>query len=144
MSAQAKQDFKTVQSYLEYIRQLMRCKMVEFICHICGYAGINQLPWGIDGKTPSFDVCACCGAEYGIDDLTKLGLLHYQAEWLSNGGKWFNQHEKPNKWDLIDQMRNISTIEKDYLPYYFTEKEEQGFYEDVRKMISLLSTKLHE
>lgn len=38
----------------------------SFYCRVCGlYLGYQ--PWGEDGKTPSYEICPCCGVEFGYE-----------------------------------------------------------------------------
>ena len=39
-------------------------------CPICGYPLDNYNLWGDDGKTPTYDICPCCGVEWGNEDYT--------------------------------------------------------------------------
>lgn len=35
-------------------------------CPVCGYDA-GYPPWGEDGRLPTFDICACCGTEWGYE-----------------------------------------------------------------------------
>lgn len=41
---------------------------VNNFCHVCGYPLGDYNPWGDDGKTPTYDICPCCGVEWGNED----------------------------------------------------------------------------
>ena len=41
--------------------------MEKFYCRICGYR-LGFEPWGDDGKTPTYEICPCCGVEFGNED----------------------------------------------------------------------------
>jgi len=56
-------------------------------CRVCGYAPADP-PWGVDGSTPSFEICPCCGVEFGYEDATPGGVRRYRELWLSTGGRW--------------------------------------------------------
>lgn len=80
--------------------------MPHTFCRVCGYdAGFPT--WGDDDHSPSWAICDCCGAEWGYEDATPLGIEHHRAAWLAGGAKWFGPKEKPPEWDLGLQLRNI-------------------------------------
>jgi hypothetical protein len=78
----------------------------DFACRVCGYIQ-DELPWGNDGKTPIFEICVCCGTEFGYNDATIRAVKKYRETWLSEGAKWFKPKFKPRDWDLEEQMLNI-------------------------------------
>ena len=49
----------------------------------------------------SYDICDCCGCEYGHDD-----DLNFYADWVKDGCVWFEAKAKPQGWTLDDQVRN--------------------------------------
>jgi hypothetical protein len=76
------------------------------VCRVCGY--LNETPpWGEDGKTPSFEICPCCGVEFGYEDATPQAVRNYRANWLARGAQWFIESLKPTDWDVEAQMANI-------------------------------------
>ena len=75
-------------------------------CRICGYY-VNDFPWGEDGKSPSFQICSCCGVQFGREDDTLESIKEYRAGWISKGGKWFVKNETPEGWNIEAQMKNI-------------------------------------
>jgi len=84
--------------------------MSEYVCHVCGYPNLDEPPWGDDGKTPSFNICPCCGVEFGYEDSTEKAKRNYRKEWLQKGAKWFDDEYKPKNWDLRSQLENIGVI----------------------------------
>jgi hypothetical protein len=76
------------------------------ICRVCGLLQ-PEPPWGKDGRTPSFNICDCCGVEFGYEDCTLGGILNYRNEWLSKGAKWGQPKARPQDWALDKQMRQI-------------------------------------
>ena len=75
-------------------------------CKVCGYK-LNYLPWGEDGETPCFDICPCCGVEFGNEDYTEESLKEYRAKWISEGAHWFDPNLQPQNWSLQEQISNI-------------------------------------
>lgn len=81
--------------------------MSKFTCEVCGFNGLDEAPWGADGKTPSFDICPCCGVEFGYEDATDTGKANFRTKWIATGGKWFDESKKPNRWDIKEQLAKI-------------------------------------
>ena len=77
-----------------------------YYCRVCGLYS-EELPWGEDGKTPSYDFCYCCGVEFGYEDYIVETVKCYRNEWIENGAKWSEEEFKPENWDLEEQMKNI-------------------------------------
>ncbi len=77
-----------------------------YACRVCG-AIQSDPPWGENGEDASFNICDCCGVEFGYEDATLLGIKRYRDKWLSNGAKWNNLKYRPDNWSLDEQLRNI-------------------------------------
>lgn len=75
-------------------------------CRICGLDQ-KENPWGKDNNTPNFEICACCGAEFGYNDCNIHAIRKYRNEWLLNNAEWFDSKKKPFNWSLEMQMKNI-------------------------------------
>lgn len=80
------------------------------ICLVCGMKFDNYYPWGIEGDTPSFDICCCCGVEFSHEDSSLAGIKDYRNEWLKNIAKWFEIKMQPINWDLTKQLSQISKL----------------------------------
>ncbi len=70
-------------------------------CPLCGY---GPFPDGygyssVEEVRYSFDICDCCGCEYGYSDNEE----NYQA-WVAKGSPWRDPMLKPNQWDLASQI----------------------------------------
>ncbi len=67
-------------------------------CPVCGfksdenYASVYELRC-------SYDICECCGCEYGYDD----DIVFYD-NWVKDGCIWFNPKIKPKDWSLKSQV----------------------------------------
>ena len=72
-------------------------------CRVCGLY-LTSLPWGDDDVTPSYEICSCCGVEFGYEDYTVESAVRYRDHWLANGAKWFAPQDQPNNWDLFEQI----------------------------------------
>ena len=77
-----------------------------FRCRICG-ALQDEAPWGDDGVTPSFNICDCCGVEFGYEDCTLSAVKKYREFWLTNGGHWISKSKELRDWSLEDQLEKI-------------------------------------
>lgn len=85
---------------------MTRMEASEFACRVCGRM-TNEPPWGEDGKSPTFEICECCGVEFGYEDSSLQGILNYREQWLRNGAKWFAARRKPDNWDVDAQLNQI-------------------------------------
>ena len=82
-------------------------KEEKYICPVCGFDGLEEPAYDDMGE-PSFEICACCGFEFGFDDGSEHKTFEqYRAEWIKNGAKWENPKAKPEHWDLDIQLNNI-------------------------------------
>ena len=75
-------------------------------CRVCGLRQSNP-PWGEDGQCPTYEVCDCCGVEFGYEDTTPDGVKKARTGWLASGASWFAPEARPVSWDLETQMRMI-------------------------------------
>jgi hypothetical protein len=66
-----------------------------------------QPPYSQHFGQPSYEVCACCGFEFGNDDepgtSNGLSFEQYLAEWLSDGCEWFLPDARPTGWSIEQQ-----------------------------------------
>jgi len=76
-------------------------------CRICGLE-LSKAPWGKNEDTPSFDICPCCGVEFGYEDITLSTICNFREQWLIKGAQWFRPKMKPDCWNLKKQLRQIS------------------------------------
>jgi len=61
----------------------------------------------MEGTTPLYDYCPCCGVEFGYQDATLLGARNFRAKWLAGGAEWASPDERPSGWHLEDQMEHV-------------------------------------
>jgi hypothetical protein len=98
----------------------------KFICPCCGYSGLEQLayqhleseklpvspdldiPYSKHFGKPSYEVCDCCGYEFGNDDdpgtAEGESFKKYREEWVAAGCKWFNEKKRPQGWSVEKQL----------------------------------------
>jgi hypothetical protein len=84
--------------------------MEKYVCYVCGYPNLDEPPRGLDGNIPSFDICDCCGIEFGYEDTTKENILKYRQKWIGTGGEWFCKELCPENWDMKEQLKNIGVF----------------------------------
>ncbi|MCA1595262.1 MAG: hypothetical protein LC772_02390 [Chloroflexi bacterium] len=74
----------------------------HYTCPVCGYDGLDEPPYTMG--CGSFDICPCCGVEFGYHDArTPHEVL--RARWWQGGAGWhFPQYEPPG-WSAIEQLR---------------------------------------
>jgi hypothetical protein len=93
-------------------------------CPCCGFEGLhapaykalpeNVLVRGIAPPysqyfgEPSFEVCDCCGFEFGNDDepgtAQPQSFEEYLKEWIQDACIWFSADAKPASWSLHSQL----------------------------------------
>lgn len=78
----------------------------SYICRICGLIH-TFCPWGEDNLTASFEICDCCGVEFGYEDCNIIAVKNYRQEWLDKGAQWFHKEYEPSDWSLDKQLMNI-------------------------------------
>ena len=78
----------------------------QHTCRICGLY-IEELPWGEDGLSPTYEICPCCGVEFGNEDYTVESAKRYRIEWINKGLNWFDPSEKPKYWNEKEQLNDI-------------------------------------
>jgi hypothetical protein len=75
-------------------------------CRVCGLEQ-DEPPWGSDERTPTYDICACCGVEFGYEDATVGAAKRYRELWLQKGAPWFRPVDRPEGWDLNRQLELV-------------------------------------
>ena len=103
---------------------------VNYVCPCCGYGGLDcpayerlnapmlirglQPPYSAHFGSPSYEVCSCCGFEFGFDDEPGATLgesfEEYLARWTKNGSNWFQPASRPPQWTLESQLDGVPVI----------------------------------
>lgn len=76
-------------------------------CPVCAWDQLEEAPWGEDGKTPSYDICPCCGVEFGNEDADPGFKARARERWIASGGEWFEPAKKPRGWSFEEQLKRI-------------------------------------
>lgn len=80
---------------------------MNFVCTVCGYDKLDEPPYD-DKNRGNFDICPCCGFQFGVDDDDKgYTFKAYRDSWIGKGAKWFQPDLKPENWNLENQLKNL-------------------------------------
>ena len=71
--------------------------MIDY-CPVCGYGPNLGYP-STEELRRSYEICDCCGCEFGYDD----NVEHYDR-WVLKGSPWFNSKARPLNWSLEEQL----------------------------------------
>lgn len=87
-------------------------------CPVCGYGGLSRPAYN-EGGSASFEICPCCGVQFGYQD---CGFPHAALRriWLSAGATWQSEVTRPPvKWDALEQLRlaGLASDPVDECPY---------------------------
>jgi len=104
------------------------------ICPCCGFPDLMMpaytnivFPTPIDARppyeeffgAPSYEVCSCCGFEFGNDDnpgtSSPVSFEDFRKEWLLEGAKWFDKNALKSTWNLEIQLLQIGVKLSDYV-----------------------------
>jgi hypothetical protein len=77
-----------------------------FHCRICGLRQ-SEPPWGLNGKSPSYEFCSCCGVEFGNEDYSLESIKEFRSTWILNGSRWFREGEMPADWRIERQLIDV-------------------------------------
>jgi hypothetical protein len=64
-------------------------------------------PWGEDGASPNFQICPCCGVEFGYEDCSTTAVRSYRKSWIDAGALWFEPKKRPSDWKVENQLKSI-------------------------------------
>jgi hypothetical protein len=76
-------------------------------CPVCGLEQ-NNYPWGIRGDCASYNICDCCGTEYGVYDQCPNYAIEFRDQWIADGYPWWRGTPPPN-WNPQTQLRFVPT-----------------------------------
>lgn len=75
-------------------------------CRVCGYE-LSFPPWGDDGKSPTWEICPCCGTEFGYEDSTPASTRAMRSRWIAGGKQWFDKSKRSVDWSYDAQCKHI-------------------------------------
>lgn len=77
------------------------------MCYVCGLVYDDYEPWGPEGTASDFGYCACCGVQFGYQDIRLESAKKFREQWLAKGAIWSEPDQKPPRWSLEEQLKNI-------------------------------------
>ncbi len=83
--------------------------MREMHCRVCGLLQDEPI-WGDDGEAPSFNICPCCGCEFGTEDSHVEAMVRHRTNWMATDGAWFDPARTPSGWSRDEQLRNAARL----------------------------------
>ena len=103
----------------------MSIQKIKYYCPCCGYDGLECRPYQESPNPPynlsivrppyyvhwgdaSYEVCDCCGFEFGNDDHgmnSNLSFEDYLTKWIARGTPWFSPDFKTPDWSLDNPLR---------------------------------------
>lgn len=89
-----------------WITSMHNSETSKYLCRVCGLYQ-DEPPWSEDGKTPTFNICDCCGVEFGYEDARPETAVEFKEIWLAKGARWFNKTTRPADWGLSVQLERI-------------------------------------
>jgi hypothetical protein len=107
-----------------------RTTLEQYYCPCCGFLGLKapayvdlgSPPWRFPGPPPyeqwfgmpSYEVCPCCGFEFGNDDnpgtAQPSSFEEYRASWMAEGCPWFDSTRRPKEWAPTEQLAAVKPI----------------------------------
>ena len=75
-------------------------------CPVCGFPGLDAAAYS-KGGDPSFEICPCCGTEFGYHD-SRTSHSDLRLKWIKDGMPWHSKsHIPPRGWDPVEQIRSV-------------------------------------
>jgi transcription elongation factor Elf1 len=87
----------------EWNPEVHLASLPRYRCPVCGYAGLYEPPYDVDGA-PASSPCHCCGTEFGVDD--KLhSIVELRKRWVDAGMPWRGRVvPAPPSWNPEQQL----------------------------------------
>ena len=75
----------------------------QYLCPVCGYPELDDPAYDEYGCS-SYEICPCCGTQFGYDD-TEKSHFQLRVEWVQQGGRWWSSTlETTENWDAERQL----------------------------------------
>lgn len=90
---------------------LMLNKKTVFICPVCMYPDLDEAPYDSFGCA-SYNICPCCGTEFGYDD-SSVTHLALRQRWRESGMRWWSVSQSPPQgWSAELQLKGMRSAEE--------------------------------
>lgn len=79
-----------------------------FSCLVCGYPELDEPPYD-DHGCALYNICPCCGVEFGYDDSNALHS-ELREKWIATGMQWWSRNiSPPTNWNPLHQLKNVDS-----------------------------------
>lgn len=81
------------------------------VCPVCGWDELEEPPYNSYGNA-SFEICPCCGTEFGYSDAT-TSHDELRRRWLDSGAVWqAPSRTPPPGWNAVAQLSRAGLLPK--------------------------------
>lgn len=87
----------------------------EYRCRVCGLLQPEAI-WGADGQCPTYDICQCCGCEFGYTDSSVEAIRRHRERWLARDEAWSDVTTRPTGWSRDAQLALLPAFYLRVLP----------------------------
>ena len=84
---------------------------MSYVCPVCGWPELMDPPHS-ESNGPSFEICPCCGFQFGYDD-DDQGFTYaaWRERWIQNGMTWWsNGRPASPAWDARQQLARAGLL----------------------------------
>ena len=81
---------------------------MNYSCPVCGFDKLEEPPYSPSGHG-LFEICPCCGFQYGVtDDNEGISFHELREMWIEQGMPWRSKgRAAPKGWSPQQQLRNL-------------------------------------
>jgi len=84
--------------------------MMRDLCPVCGLT-LDKPAWG--GDLASFQICPCCGTQFGYEDSGPKSSRQerwreLRQRWIDGGMNWWSDNQPPEGWDAKEQLARVA------------------------------------
>jgi hypothetical protein len=79
------------------------------MCPVCGFDDLDEPPYS-DAGDGLFEICPCCGFQFGVsDDNQGVSFHEWREWWINQGMSWSSKGiPAPQGWDPHQQLSNLT------------------------------------
>lgn len=75
-------------------------------CPVCGYDP-GYPPWGVDGNSPTREVCSCCGVCWSDDIRNPRSRRGYREAWIGEGAEWVDSQTAHDGLATVERLSRL-------------------------------------